>query len=158
MYTSCVARSDGAGGIAQHQWRYGIMTDTYLASYDTILNDAGLSLAIKQWCQQAAPAALTLEQLVRALAVDRRRLLSAFRTTEGVSLPEYLRGERMRRAQRLLLETSLTVHQIAESLGFSSAANFSTAFRAHSGLTPVEFRRTAPVDALLRPQGVVHWQ
>lgn len=134
------------------------MTDAYLASRDAYLNDAALSLAIKQWCHQAAPAALTLEQLVQALSVDRRRLLSAFRATEGVSLPEYLRAERMRRAQRLLLETSLTVHQIAESVGFSSAANFSTAFRAHAGLTPVEFRRTAPVEALLRPQGVVHWE
>ncbi len=35
------------------------------------------------------------------------------------------------------------LQQVAESLGFSSAANFATAFRRWTGVRPSEFRRGA---------------
>jgi AraC-like DNA-binding protein len=35
------------------------------------------------------------------------------------------------------------VQQVAESLHFSSAANFATAFRRWTGVTPGEYRRQA---------------
>jgi AraC-like DNA-binding protein len=44
-------------------------------------------------------------------------------------------------ARQLLRETELQVQQIAESLRFSSAANFATAFRRWTGVTPSEYRR-----------------
>jgi AraC-like DNA-binding protein len=42
---------------------------------------------------------------------------------------------------QLLLDTEMQVQRIAESLHFSSAANFATAFRRWTGVTPTEFRR-----------------
>jgi AraC-like DNA-binding protein len=46
-------------------------------------------------------------------------------------------------AQQLLRDTDMQVQQIAESLQFSSAANFATAFRRWTGVTPREYRRSA---------------
>jgi AraC-like DNA-binding protein len=46
-------------------------------------------------------------------------------------------------ACQLLRDTGLQVQQIAESLLYSSAANFATAFRRWSGVTPTDFRRAA---------------
>jgi AraC-like DNA-binding protein len=46
-------------------------------------------------------------------------------------------------ARQLLRDTGMRVQQIAESLQFSSAANFATAFRRWTGVTPSEFRRSA---------------
>jgi AraC-like DNA-binding protein len=46
-------------------------------------------------------------------------------------------------ARQLLRDTGLQVQQIAESLRYSSAANFATAFRRWSGVTPTDFRRAA---------------
>jgi AraC-like DNA-binding protein len=43
----------------------------------------------------------------------------------------------------LLRDTSMHVHQVAESLHFSSAANFATAFRRWTGMTPSEYRKRA---------------
>jgi len=37
----------------------------------------------------------------------------------------------------------MQVQQVAESLHFSSAANFATAFRRWTGMTPSEYRRQA---------------
>jgi AraC-like DNA-binding protein len=44
-------------------------------------------------------------------------------------------------ARQLLRETDLQVQQVAESLRYSSAANFATAFRRWTGMTPSEYRR-----------------
>jgi AraC-like DNA-binding protein len=44
-------------------------------------------------------------------------------------------------AIRYLRETDLTVEEIAESLGFSDAANFRQAFRRWTKAAPCEFKR-----------------
>jgi AraC-like DNA-binding protein len=44
-------------------------------------------------------------------------------------------------AIRYLRETDLTVEDIAESLGFSDAANFRQAFRRWTNAAPYEFKR-----------------
>lgn len=82
----------------------------------------------------------SMEQLARSLHTNEKRLTRAFRNERGTTVFEYLRDERLRQATRLLLETSLSITQIAEELGYSSSANFATAFRRHTGQTPSEFR------------------
>jgi DNA-binding response OmpR family regulator len=82
----------------------------------------------------------TVEQLARLVGTNERRLSQAFREHLGQTVFEYLRGERLRIAQRLLTSTSLTIANIAEEIGFSSAANFATAFRERFGVTPSVYR------------------
>ncbi|SFI75868.1 helix-turn-helix domain-containing protein [Celeribacter neptunius] len=44
-------------------------------------------------------------------------------------------------ARRLLMETDLPIKQVAEKLGFHSAAYFSRAFHKHTGVSPRAFRQ-----------------
>jgi AraC family transcriptional regulator len=44
------------------------------------------------------------------------------------------------KAKTYLLETNLPLKEIAYRLGFSSAANFSSAFRLATGSSPGQFR------------------
>lgn len=69
-----------------------------------------------------------------------RKLSNAFRHCLGVSIAEYIRQRRMARAEYLLKNTALKLSAIADELGFSSPANFATAFRHHSGVSPRVFR------------------
>jgi len=73
--------------------------------------------------------------------VNERRLLRAFHRHLGMTPTDYLREQRMRAARRLLDETTLSITAIAAEVGFSSAANFTTAFRGHMGHTPSDYRR-----------------
>ncbi|MGG1947824.1 response regulator [Trinickia sp. NRRL B-1857] len=82
----------------------------------------------------------TVEQLARLVGTNEKRLSRAFREDLGQTVFEYLRAERLRIAQRLLTTTSLSVANIAEEIGFSSAANFATAFRDRFGVTPSAYR------------------
>ncbi|MDX3896028.1 helix-turn-helix domain-containing protein [Pusillimonas sp.] len=82
-----------------------------------------------------------LGNIAASLGVSERRLSRAFQKVLGMSLFEYLRQERMEQAKRLLMQTALSVLAISQEVGFTSAANFSTAFREHTGMTPSEYRR-----------------
>jgi AraC family transcriptional regulator len=64
-----------------------------------------------------------------------------FRQATGQSLGRYIAEWRLRRAERLLTETSLPLKEIAYRLGFANAANFSTAFSKELHQTPGAFRK-----------------
>ncbi|AOR72458.1 DNA-binding response regulator [Burkholderia stabilis] len=83
----------------------------------------------------------TMEQLARAVGTHEKRLSRAFRDNLGQTVFEYLRHERLRIAQDLLDSTSLSIASIAKEIGFSTPANFATAFRERFGITPTEWRR-----------------
>jgi DNA-binding response OmpR family regulator len=94
----------------------------------------------------------TVEQLARLVGTNEKRLSRAFREDLGQTVFEYLRGERLRIAQRLLTTTSLSVANIAEEIGFSSAANFATAFRDRFGVTPSAYRDERQKDDSATPR------
>lgn len=82
----------------------------------------------------------TVEQLAHLVGTNEKRLSRAFREDLGQTVFEYLRDERLRIAQRLLTRTPLSIASIAEEIGFSSAANFATAFRERFQMTPSTYR------------------
>ncbi len=70
-----------------------------------------------------------------------RRTLDRKLQRRGVQYGELVDSVKDDVARQLLRDTGLQVQQIAESLHFSTAANFATAFRRWTGKTPSEFRR-----------------
>ncbi|MBF6615860.1 helix-turn-helix domain-containing protein [Pollutimonas thiosulfatoxidans] len=98
-----------------------------------------------------------LGELADKLQTSKKRLSRALRLGTGMTLPQYLREERMRRAQRLLTQTSLPVAVIAREVGFSSVANFSHAFRQQVGMPPSAFRKQSPLEALTSIEGALQW-
>lgn len=81
-----------------------------------------------------------LAELASAVGTNTKRLNEAFRKCVGVTVFEYLREERMKEACNLLTDTELEIQAVAVALGFSSGANFATAFKDRFGLSPREFR------------------
>jgi transcriptional regulator GlxA family with amidase domain len=77
-------------------------------------------------------------------------LSRVFREQTGRTVFEFAREARLAEAQRLLAESALSVEEVALAVGFSSAANFSTAFRERFGRTPTAFRQ-APAASTSPP-------
>jgi AraC-like DNA-binding protein len=66
---------------------------------------------------------------------------------EGTTPGEYLRSCRLAAAARLLRDPAharQSITQISFDCGFHSSAHFSTEFRRHCGMSPRQFRLTAP--------------
>ena len=85
-----------------------------------------------------------LARLAQSTGTSQRRLSEAFRKCVGVTIFEFLREERMKEARHLLASTSLDIQAIALEVGFTSGANFATAFRERFGMSPSAFRRDRP--------------
>ncbi|WP_407522540.1 helix-turn-helix domain-containing protein [Methylobacterium oryzisoli] len=66
-----------------------------------------------------------------------------FRTTTGLPPYAFLTRRRLERAAVLLADTSLPVIEIAAMVGYVNPSQFSSAFRRHKGVTPLEWRRNA---------------
>jgi AraC-like DNA-binding protein len=69
-----------------------------------------------------------------------RRTLHRYLAEHGTRYADLLKSVKYEVARQLLVDTDMLVQDVAESLGFSSAANFATAFKNWSGTTPTEFR------------------
>lgn len=119
--------------------------------------DQALIAAARQRMFSESGAPLALHTLAQTLGVSIRHLSLVFQRHFGVSVAVYARRERLRIAQRLLLQTSQPVQQIASQLGFPSPTSFSTAFRAYVGKTPSEFRKAEPIGQILTTGADVKW-
>ena len=53
----------------------------------------------------------------------------------------YLTGVRIREAKRLLLETQMTISEVALAVGYSSASFFIRSFKKTEGISPSEYRK-----------------
>lgn len=107
---------------------------------DTTGNGAIVRAAVRHLSQRLSTPP-TVEQLARLLGTNEKRLSRAFREELGQTVFEYVRGERLRIAQQLLTGTPLSIAHIAGEIGFSSAANFATAFRERFGVSPSAYRQ-----------------
>jgi len=89
----------------------------------------------------------SLPELAVQVGTHQKRLSRVFREHTGRTVFEFVREARLHEAQRLLAKSFLRIDEIAAELGFSSAANFATAFREHFGWTPSAFRRLSAAGA-----------
>lgn len=73
------------------------------------------------------------------------------RHVAGQSFNQVLEGVRIDQARRLLLDTNLKLHRIANLCGYRTATRLGKAFRRRSGITPGCFRATAEPSLRGRP-------
>lgn len=83
----------------------------------------------------------TVERLARSVGTHEKRLLRIFRSHLGTTVTGFIRHSRLVKARELLHTDTITIEEIAGQIGFSSAANFSTAFRKSEGMSPREYRK-----------------
>jgi AraC-like DNA-binding protein len=72
-----------------------------------------------------------------------RRTLDRHLQRSGARYGDIVESVRKDIARQLLRDTTMPIQQIAESVRYSSAANFATAFRRSAGMTPSEYRGKA---------------
>lgn len=82
-----------------------------------------------------------LQEFAEQLGTNTKRLNASFKACSGLTVYEYLREKRMQKARELLLNTNMPIADISDQVGFSSTANFSTAFRQRFNITPSRFRK-----------------
>lgn len=85
---------------------------------------------------------LNVPFLASAMAMSRTTLYSKFGNLSDVPVGDYIIRFRIAEATRLLAaHQEMSIQEIADRTGFSSARYFSTAFRQSQGVSPTEYRK-----------------
>jgi len=84
---------------------------------------------------------ITLAALAQAVGLSPVYFGAQFRLATGLSPHDYILRQRIRRAQELLLDSRISLLEVALSVGFQTQAHFSTVFKRIAGETPSHWRR-----------------
>lgn len=84
---------------------------------------------------------ITVEAIANFAFVSPAQLNRLFRAELNQSVKEYVNNQRLLQAQKLLVNTSLPINFISDSIGIAEPAYFSRVFRQKFGVTPGEYRR-----------------
>src|SRR5690625_2009742 len=90
--------------------------------------------------QQEFDSDLTLNYIADKLHYNPNYLSSIFRKETNTSFSDYLSLFRINKAKEWLVETDMTVKDIAEKLNYNNSQNFIRTFRKVEGTTPGRYR------------------
>lgn len=79
---------------------------------------------------------LSLDELARRAGINANTLQRQFRAVFGMTIFEYLRESRLQRARAALESRGLSVSVAARMAGYTSPANFATAYKRRFGVSP----------------------
>ena len=80
------------------------------------------------------------------IGISRASLYNKLKALTDMGANDYITQIRMERAIWLILHTELSVNDIADKTGFSTARYFSTVFKQHTGCSPTQYREKPPVS------------
>ncbi|MBI9094021.1 MAG: helix-turn-helix domain-containing protein [Sphaerochaeta sp.] len=86
---------------------------------------------------------LSLEEAAHSAQLSPNYFSSLFNTRMGVSFSSYVNKVRIEHAQRLLLDTSFPIIEIASLVGFEEQSYFSKVFKEKTNLSPGKYRKQA---------------
>lgn len=96
---------------------------------------------IKKYIEENYMEEISLGQLAELVDMNASYLSSVFKKETGMTYSEYLILCRVKQASRLLVETNLSIGEIAHQSGYQDARYFSKQFSKQVGLKPSEYRK-----------------
>jgi transcriptional regulator GlxA family with amidase domain len=94
------------------------------------------------WARTHLDQRLTIDDLAARALMSRRSFIRHFKAATGTTPHSWIRTQRLDRAEHLLETTNLTTEQIAERIGYQSAAVLRQQFTQRRGVPPRDYRRT----------------
>ena len=82
---------------------------------------------------------LNVDQLANCVSLSKVQTYRKVKAISGLSIVEFIRTVRLKKASQLILENRLNFSEIAFTTGFSTPSYFSKCFHDHFGKTPSEF-------------------
>ena len=111
------------------------------APQEPVAGQAGNLEEVARYMEEHLDESLSIPQMSRRALLSPTAFKAAFRQRYGLAVHAWLRQKRMERAAQLLRGSSLTVLEVAQTVGYSSGSQFSTAFRERYGTSPGKFRK-----------------
>jgi LacI family transcriptional regulator len=105
------------------------------------VTDAALGKALR-FIRDNSRKAIGVVDVAKMAGLSRRALERRFRSEIGISILDQIRKARSEHICKMLVETTLPVGQIAETLGFEDVQHFARYFRSAQNTSPLAYRRS----------------
>ena len=102
--------------------------------------DHALDVQVTEYIRNHIDTELSVAAIAAHVGYSPDHLSKCFRRWHGVGLKEYIIHRRMQQAKNRLLTTTLSVKEIAASLGYREENRFIKFFLYHEGISPTAFR------------------
>lgn len=86
-------------------------------------------------------AELKVDDLAVAMGISRSSFYARLKQIVDLSPNDFLRHVRMKKAEELVVDSSMNFSQIAYAVGFSDPKYFGKCFKKHTGMSPSEYRK-----------------
>ena len=136
LYCLLVLRMLSSGAVALHPEPISILTPRQVECAKTACNIL----------TDRVDSRVTIRELAAQLAIGESSLKNWFHAVYGKSISEYRRDLRITAAKRLLVNSDLSIFEIAGMTGYENQAKFTAMFHKYCGCTPTVFRRTHSAD------------
>ncbi|HEY0049918.1 MAG TPA: AraC family transcriptional regulator [Pyrinomonadaceae bacterium] len=84
---------------------------------------------------------LSINEMAQFVRISPSRLQHVFKEETGVSINQYLRKARLKKAAELLTRSFLSVKEIRCSVGIIDTIHFASDFKRTYGMTPSSYRK-----------------
>ena len=96
----------------------------------------------KEYIELHFAGGISVEGVSAHAGVDRTHFAKQFRKAYGLSPVQYIQQLKMKQAKLLLVQTTLSLTEVAHSVGYPDLFSFSKAFKKQVGLPPNRYRTT----------------
>ena len=87
-----------------------------------------------------------VSELARVMGMSRSNLHRKVKTNTNITVSQFIRRMRLKRALDLLRESSMTISEVAIECGFNSLSYFTNCFHDYYGVPPSKFSMIEEID------------
>jgi AraC-like DNA-binding protein len=100
-----------------------------------------------EYLQQNYDRNVQVKDVAESINLHPGYLQRVFKLKTGTSIMHYLNNFRMEKTQMLLRQTEIPISEIADYVGISSRQYLHMMFKKHTGMTPVQYRKSSPTGS-----------
>lgn len=85
---------------------------------------------------------LSIQKISKGINVSKSVLYSKFHSHFKCTIGEYINSRRIERSIEMLAKTTMSIEEVAQKSGFSSASYYTKMFKQQMGITPLKFKKS----------------
>ncbi len=113
----------------------------YAKAEQHLKSKEALAKRVEKYLKLHRNEAITSEDICREFSCSRSYMSTEFNKYTGMGIREYINKLRIEDAKLLLKNSSLSITEIAFSVGFTDSNYFSNIFKSIEGISPIKYRR-----------------
>lgn len=97
---------------------------------------------LREYVEQNPSEPISLQKAAGIATLERSYFSCYFRVKVGITFTEWLRQVRIKKAMELMRASDFSITEVAYEVGFVSLQAFERAFKKHTLMTPIQFKKS----------------